>query len=60
MKKKRGRPPIPPHKRYVVLTVSVGPEQRAWIELERMRVGQNRSEFVRQIIVHAQRSMAKE
>ncbi|MCO5168777.1 MAG: ribbon-helix-helix domain-containing protein [Planctomycetes bacterium] len=48
--KRRGRPPKPPHEKRVLLTVSIDPDQRAWIDAECKARGRGRSEFVREII----------
>lgn len=48
--KRRGRPPKPPHEKRVLLTVSIDPGQRDWIEAQCEARGRGRSEFVREII----------
>lgn len=48
--KRRGRPPKPPHEKRVLLTVSIDPAQRDWIETQCQARSRGRSEFVREII----------
>lgn len=55
--KRRGRPPKPPHEKRVLLTVSIDPGQRDWIEAQCEARGRGRSEFVRDIINLAMQKM---
>jgi hypothetical protein len=48
--KRRGRPPKPPGEKRVLLTVSIDPGQRDWIETQCQSRSRGRSEFVREII----------